>query len=40
MLQRPVVATAPGYGNVRFDWLDRFEPVERIGYSIYLYHFD
>ena len=23
----------------RLDWLDRFEPVDRIGYSIYVYRF-
>jgi hypothetical protein len=37
-LQRPTLTNDPV--ALRFDWLDRFTPVERIGYSIYLYHFD
>ncbi len=39
-LQRPVVATGPGGERIRFDWLDRFEPIARVGYSIYVYRFD
>ena len=38
LLQRPTLTNDPV--ALRFDWLDRFTPVERIGYSIYLYHFD
>jgi hypothetical protein len=40
LLQRPSLAEDPGRGPVRFDWLDRFTPVAKIGYSIYLYRFD
>lgn len=39
-LQRPAVAIGPRGEKIRFNWLDRFEPVARIGYSIYLYRFD
>ncbi len=38
LLQRPYVATDPV--PLRFDWLDRYTPVAKIGYSIYLYRFD
>ncbi len=40
LLQRPSLAEDPGRGPVRFDWLERFTPVAKIGYSIYLYRFD
>jgi hypothetical protein len=40
LLQRPSLTKTPGYESLRFDWLDRFTPVERIGWSIYVYRFD
>ena len=40
LLQRPALAHDPEHGPVRFDWLDRFTPVAKIGYSIYVYRFD
>lgn len=40
ILQRPSLTSDPAAKDVRFDWLDRFTPVARIGYSIYLYRFD
>jgi hypothetical protein len=39
LLQRPTVGSDSS-STVRFDWLDRFTPVAKIGYSIYLYHFE
>ena len=40
LLQRPALAHDPEHGPVRFDWLDRFTPVAKIGYSIYVYRFE
>lgn len=40
MLQRPSLTSDPAARDVRFDWLDRFKPVARVGYSIYVYRFD
>ncbi len=37
LLQRPSLSKER---DIRFDWLDRFEPVAKIGYSIYLYRFE
>jgi hypothetical protein len=39
LLQRSRL-TDPPTPLLRFDWLDRYEPVAKIGWSIYLYHFD
>jgi hypothetical protein len=38
LLQRPTLTKDSV--ALRFDWLDRYTPVARIGYAIYLYHFD
>jgi len=39
-LQRPVrVRFPPPTQSVRYEWLDRYEPVTKIGYSIYVYRF-
>jgi hypothetical protein len=40
LLQRPALNDTTASAAVRFDWLDRFTPVARIGNSIYLYHFE
>ncbi len=40
LLQRPYLSNDPANLDLRFDWLDRYTPVAKIGYSIYLYHFD
>ena len=40
ILQRPSLAQDPEFGPVHFDWLERFTPVAKIGYSVYLYRFD
>jgi hypothetical protein len=37
LLQRPQLVRG---SNLRFDWLDRFQPEVVIGHSIYLYHFE
>jgi hypothetical protein len=34
------LAHDPEHGPVRVDWLDRFTPVAKIGYSIYVYRFE
>ena len=39
-LQRPVrVRLTPGGEAIRYDWLEKYEPIAKIGYSIYVYHF-
>lgn len=37
LLQRPQLSRK---SDIRFDWLERFEPEAVIGHSIYVYHFD
>ena len=39
-LQRPVrVRVPPGGEAIRYDWLEKYEPIAKIDYSIYVYHF-
>jgi Dolichyl-phosphate-mannose-protein mannosyltransferase len=39
-LQRPVrVRVPPGGEAIRYDWLEKYEPIAKIGYSIYVYRF-
>lgn len=40
VLRRPTLTPEPVGQGPRFDWLERYTPAARIGYSIYLYRFD
>jgi hypothetical protein len=40
LLQRPRISAETGPGAIRFEWLDRYRPVAKIGWSIYLYRFE